>query len=282
MSVAVILLLAFASVALVTWTLLDGGREAYQSRSASLAASAETKLRGLFLFADTRRLVVLYALALAVLPLSLLAFGISLPIVCAGVAVLLAAPRALLRRLAARRRLAIERELPDALGQVAGSMRAGATFIGAIQSMVDESHGPLGQEFGLLLREVRVGARLEQALDDLGERVQSEEMDLVVAAALISLEVGGNLAEILGRLSGTIRRKLEMEGKVRTLTAQGVLQGRVVTALPFGLLGVLLVIEPAAARPIFTSLLGWCFLGTMIVLQSVGAILIRRIVRIEI
>ena len=282
MLVAAILALAFASISLIAWTLLSGGSAAYEARSANLAAGVETKLRGLFVFADTRRLVLLYAATLLGLPLALSAVGTPLPIVGATFALLLAAPRALLRRLALRRRLTIERELPDALGQIAGSMRAGATFTGALQSLVDEHRGPLGQEFGLLLREVRVGARLEEALDNLGERVQSEEMDLLIAAALIAQEIGGNLADILARLSETLRRKLEMEGKVRSLTAQGVLQGRVVTALPFGLLGILLLIEPAATRPMLTSLLGWCFLGVMVVLQTLGALLIRRIVRIEI
>ena len=148
--------------------------------------------------------------------------------------------------------------------------------------MVEEQPGPLGQEFGLLLREQRVGARLEEALDNLGERVQSEEMDLVISATLIAQEVGGNLAEILHRLSETIRRKLEMEGKIRALTAQGILQGRVVTALPFVILLALLAIEPEATRPIFTGLLGWCFLGLIVVLQVVGALMIGRIVRIDV
>jgi len=148
--------------------------------------------------------------------------------------------------------------------------------------MVEEQAGPLGQEFGLLLREHRLGARMEEALDNLGERVQSEEMDLVISAALIAQDVGGNLAEILQRLSETIRRKLEMEGKIKSLTAQGVLQGHVVTALPFAILIVLTVIEPEAIRPMFHGLLGWCFLFVIVALQFVGGLLIRKIVRIEI
>jgi len=77
-------------------------------------------------------------------------------------------------------------------------------------SVVDEQTGPLGQEFGLMLREQRVGARLEDAMDNLGERVQSEELDLVITATMISQEVGGNLGEILQSLSETIRKKIEM------------------------------------------------------------------------
>ena len=282
MGTIVLLALLFASISLVVYALLSGGSEIVEARSETFVASTESRLRGLFVFADTRRLVVLYALALPGLPLLALVLGRS-PVGAAIVLVaLVVGPRIVLARLVARRRAAIDRDLPDALAQIAGAMRAGSTFGGAIRAMVEEQRGPLGQEFGLLLREQRLGARLEEALDNLGERVQSEEMDLVISAALIAQDVGGNLAEILQRLSETIRRKLEMEGKIRALTSQGVLQGRVVTALPFGVLGVLLVVEPEATRPIFTGLLGWCCLAAMAAMQIVGALMIRKIVRIEI
>ncbi len=123
---------------------------------------------------------------------------------------------------------------------------------------------------------------MEDALDNLAERVQSEEMDLVVSAALIAHDVGGNLAEILHSLADTIRRKLEMEGKVQSLTAQGRLQGHVVTALPFMILGVLALIEPNATLPIFNTLLGWIFLSVIVVLLCIGGLMIRKIVDIDI
>ena len=282
MSVPIILALLFGSLALVGYALMGSSVDAWERHSSELATTTETRMRGLFLFADARRLVVLYAVLLIVVPGALFAIGQPPLIVLGSLAAVIAAPRFILSRLAERRRKQINLALPDALAQVAGAMRAGSTFTTALQSMVEEQSGPLGQEFGLLLREQRLGARLEEALDNLGERVQSEEMDLVISATLIAQEVGGNLAEILARLSETIRRKLEMEGKIRALTAQGILQGRVVTALPFMILAALLVIEPAATRPIFSSLLGWCFLTVIVIMQIVGALMIRKIVRIEV
>jgi len=277
-----IMTLVFVSLVLVGYVLMSSSTEAFETHSQSLASSTESKLRGLFLFADTRRLVVFYVIALVGVPVSLLVFGQGIIIALIGLAVVAVTPRLLLKQLAKRRRTHINEALPDALAQIAGAMRVGSTFTSAMQSMVEEETGPLGQEFGLLLREQRLGSRLEEALDNLGERVQSEEMDLVISAALISQEVGGNLAEILQRLSVTIRRKLEMEGKVRALTSQGVLQGRVVTALPFLIMFALLAIEKEAMQPIFSSLLGWCFLAVMIVMQIVGSIMINKIVKIEI
>ncbi len=282
MSVWVILLLSFGSISLVGYALLSSGSSAWAGYADGFATTAESNLNRLFLFADAKRIFAGYVLLLVGVPVALWVLGQPPVIIVVAVIALLMLPRWMFARLAAKRARRINEALPDALAQISGAMRAGATFTTAMQSMVEEQTGPLGQEFSLLLREQRLGARLEDALDNLGERVQTEEMDLVISAALIAQEVGGNLAEILGRLSDTIRRKLEMEGKIRALTAQGIMQGRVVTALPFLILGALVFMEPEATRPIYTGLLGWCFLGTMFALQFVGGFMIRKIVRIEI
>jgi len=282
MNVLLVLGLLFCSLTLIGYIAISSGKVAFDTQSERMADTTEARLKRLFLFADTRRLLVLYFVGLIVAPAACLVMLQSLPLAVVALIVAMVLPRLVLARLAIRRREVIAAGLPDALAQIAGSMRAGATFITAIQAMVDEQKGPLGQEFGLLLREHRVGARLDEALDNLGERVQSEDMDLVISAALIAQEVGGNLAEILQRLSVTLRRKLEMEGKIRALTSQGILQGRVVTALPFMILLALVFIEPTATRPIFSSLLGWCFLAVIIVMQILGGLMIRKIVRIDI
>lgn len=282
MGVWFVLVVLFLSISLVGYATLNSSTAAWQNYADRFSTTAESNLRKLFLFADGKRLLSFYVLALFGVPFALFMLGQPPVFIVLALCALALAPRFLFARLAARRKRQINEALPDGLAQIAGAMRAGATFSTAIQSMVDEQKGPLGQEFGLLLREQRVGARLEEALDNLGERVQTEEMDLVISAALIAQEVGGNLAEILARLSETIRRKLEMEGKIKALTAQGILQGRVVSALPFLILFALFAIEPEATRPIYTGLLGWCFLAVIVVLQIVGGIIIRKIVRIEI
>ena len=282
MTLTIILGFLFLSVTVVGYSLLASGTRAVETQSNQLLAHADSQLQKMFLFADTRRLMLLYLLVMIVVPVSLWVFDQSPVFIIASVLVLLVLPRIVLKRMAVRRKFAITQALPDALAQIAGAMRAGSTFTTALQSVVDEQKGPLGQEFSLMLREQRLGARLEDALDNLGERVQSEELDLVISATMISQEVGGNLGEILQRLSETIRRKMEMEGKIKSLTAQGVLQGIVVTLLPFLILGVLLVAEPEATRPIFTSLLGWIFLLVILVMEIVGGLMIKKIVTIDI
>lgn len=282
MTLTILSCVLFLSISLVAYAIINSGTQAIESQSSQLVTHADTQLQKMFLFADTRRLLVLYVVFLIGLPVALWLAGLSPVIVLFAVVLLLILPRIVLKKMASKRRDAISAALPDALAQISGAMRAGSTFPTALQSVVDEQKGPLGQEFSLLLREQRLGARLEDALDNLGERVQSEELDLVISATMISQEVGGNLGEILQSLSDTIRKKMEMEGKIKALTAQGVLQGIVVTLLPFLILGVLLLTEPEATQPIFTTLLGWIFLFIIVVMEVIGGLMIKKIVSIDI
>ena len=147
----------------------------------------------------------------------------------------------------------IVESLPDVLAQVSGSMRSGSTLNSAIETMVNESKGPVGQEFALLLKEQKMGISQQDALENLGERINSEDVDLVVTAALIARDVGGNLAETFERLSIMLRKKIEMEGKIKALTSQGKLQGWVVSMLPLFFKDTFMI--PIALAGIF----GACF-----------------------
>ncbi len=277
-----ILGILFLSGGLIAYTLMDTGSTAWVRHTDDFTENADDNLQRMFMFTDPKKLLMAYVGAMFVVPLVLYLMDFSYIIVFGSFAAVFFFPKAYFKFLARRRARQINESLPDALQQISGSMKAGSTFTSAMQAMVEEQKGPIGQEFSLLLREQRLGARMEEALDNLGERVQTEEMDLVISAALISQEVGGNLAEILGRLSMTIRKKLEMEGKVKALTSQGVMQGKVVTALPFLIIAALMGVEQAAIEPLFTSLLGWCFLFVIIVLQIMGGTMIKKIVTIDI
>jgi len=277
-----VLAAVFLSVSLIAYATINSSSTAWTEYSSSFSLSTESNLQNLFVFADTRKLLIIYLSSFIIVPGVLYFLDANVVVIVISVVALYLAPRFLFSWLAERRKRKINEALPDGLALIAGAMRAGSTFSIAIQALVEEQDGPLGQEFSLLLREQRVGARMEEALDNLAERVQTEEMDLFVSAALIAQEVGGNLSEILQRLSETIRRKLEMEGKIKALTAQGVLQGYVVTALPFMIMLALFFVEPEATKPLFSSLLGWLFLGVIVVLQVIGGITIRKIVRIDV
>jgi tight adherence protein B len=161
-------------------------------------------------------------------------------------------------------------------------MRAGAALTVALESMVSESQPPIGQEFELLLREQRVGVDFDTALRNMEKRIPLQDFTMVISALRISREVGGNLADILESLADTLRRKHTMEGKIDALTAQGRMQGIVMTLLPVFLIFVLRFMEPDAMAPLFNTFYGWVVLGVVAVMEMVGYVFIRKIVNIDV
>ncbi len=282
MEVILILVVLFLGITFIVWTIMNITLEGYDRYERTYTEKADTSLEKLFLFFDPRKLFAINVLALLLIPVLIYLLTHSLFYVVLAVVALFVLPKLIFKFLEVKRRNAINQALPDALAQIAGSMRSGSTLITAMQTMVEETKGPISQEFSLLIREQRMGTTLEEALDNLGERVQTAEMDLVITAAQIAREVGGNLSEIFDRLSITLRRKMEMEGKIKALTSQGKLQGWVVGLLPFGIMLALLYVEPDGIGPIFTSILGWGFLAVIIVMEIMGGLLIRKIVSIDV
>ncbi|HIE53626.1 MAG TPA: secretion system protein F [Chromatiaceae bacterium] len=278
----IVLAILFVGLTAVIWTVMTMSMQGFDRYQTVFTERTESKLQDLFLFFDTRKIFIINILGLLVLPVVIYFLTDSVFYVVLAVLVLLFLPKFLLRRMEAKRRQKINETLPDALAQFAGGMRAGSTFSTAIETMVQETKGPISQEFSLLLREQRLGTTMGDALDNLGERVQTEEMDLVITAAQIANDVGGNLSEIFERLSDTLHRKMEMEGKIKSLTSQGVLQGWVVGLLPFGIIAALYVVDKENIAPIFTNLLGWGFLAIILLNELLGGLLIRKIVSIDI
>lgn len=282
MTLPLLLALLFVALTICVWTVLRLSSLGYDRYQSGFTNQAEDSFEQLFLFIDSRKLFLSNVGLLLVLPLTVyFVFGSWLYVVLVVIGIF-ALPKYLLKMMESRRRTAINAALPDALAQVAGAMRAGATFLNAVESMVEETGGPISQEFSLMLREQRMGLTLSDALENVAERVQTEEMDLLITATQISRELGGNLSEIFERLSITLRRKMEMEGKIDALTSQGKMQGWVVGLLPFFIILALTLIEPESMKPIYTSLLGWCFLTVILTMELLGAVMIRKIVNIDV
>ena len=191
-------------------------------------------------------------------------------------------PTTLFKMSRTRRLKRFEQQLPDALAMISGSMRAGASLNIALESLVKEQQPPINQEFALFLREQRIGVDFEESLNHLEKRIPLPDFGMVLASLKISREVGGNLAEVLESLADTLRRKHTMEGKIDSLTAQGRLQGIVMTGLPI-LLGVLLnFLEPEAMSKLWSTTIGWIVLGIVIFMETLGYIMIRKITTIDV
>jgi len=266
----------------VFWALIQiagtGLRKQKQTRQAQAAGS----LSEMFIFVDPTKLFYMNMLALVFVPAALYVLTEN-PVLALGAVVLsIVGPKLLVAWLKKRRERRFEEQLPDALLMIAGTLRAGASLNVAMESMVSESKPPVSQEFELMLREQRLGVDLDTALQNMEKRMPLQDFIMVVAGMRISREVGGNLADTLEGIADTLRRKLTMEGKIQALTAQGRMQGIVMTCLPLFLMVILRWMEPQAMEPLFTTWYGWIVLAVIVVAEIVGYFFIRKIVNIDV
>lgn len=185
------------------------------------------------------------------------------------------------RRIVTRRRK-LESQLVELLSLVASGLRAGFGFIQALDHSAQQLPPPLSLEIRRTLRDIAVGASVEQALQNLNERVGSSDFDIVITAVLIQRQVGGNLAEILDNVAHTMRERDRIRGEIRTLTAQQRLTGLVIGGIPVALLFIFMVISPDFTGLLFTDPLGRMMLAAAVVMEVVGFLIIRNIVNIEV
>jgi tight adherence protein B len=280
--IAIFWLAAFGCGALLFWFGVRSATTGVQRYQTQFSTTARSTLEQMFLFIDAKQLWTLNAAV--ILTVGILGWFLSgnLLIVAALCVVGYFLPRILFAIFKIRRLRTLRNQMPDAIMLVAGALRAGASLPGALTQMVAEMAPPISQEFELFLREQRVGVGFDEALDSFEKRVPAEEVALLSSALRVSRETGGNLAETLERLAATLREKLNIEGKIRALTAQGKLQGIVVGLLPIALMAVLFHMEPTAMSPLFHSWYGWATLGFITTMELVGAIIIRKIVSIDV
>jgi tight adherence protein B len=275
-------LAALAAVVLALLGLAQGGAVAGSRYRSRFTGNVGRRLNDLLLFVDAQRLFRWNLLIALLLMLAILLLTGSWLLMAVGAVCLGMLPNLVLVRLARKRRLGFAEQLPDALMLVAAAIRAGASLPLALRQMSQEMAAPCGQEFELMLREQRLGVTLDDALGSLQRRMGGDDLRLFTAAVRIAGDSGGSLAETLERLADSMRRKATVEGKIRALSAQGRLQGWIMTLLPPAVAAALFVIEPEAMRPLLTTWQGWAVCGVIAVLEIAGLLFIRRIMDIDI
>ncbi|MDH5477604.1 MAG: type II secretion system F family protein [Nitrospinota bacterium] len=280
--ILVISLSVLGMITILAYMFLAVSKKIKAKYQESFERTASANLADMFLFVDSSQLYMMNMVALAVTPFLLYLLTTSVILTILGCAAVIATPNLVFKMLRERRLKQFEEQLSDALVMLSGSMRAGASFAIALESVVQSTYPPLSQEFELLLRQIRMGVDFDTALMNIVQRVPVKDFQLAVAAIRISREVGGNLGEILDSLSETIREKQTMEGKIRSLTAQGKVQGYVMTALPLILMGVLFFIEPEGMKPLVSSLVGFATLGLVSIMLMLGYFFISRITNIDV
>ncbi|MGY1828784.1 MULTISPECIES: type II secretion system F family protein [unclassified Blastococcus] len=210
--------------------------------------------------------------------LGLLLGGLVLAVLLAALAPLIA--KVLLSVLAGRRRAAFADQLDDSLQLMASSLRAGHSILRAVDSVAQEGAAPTSEEFARIINETRVGRDLGVAIDEVAERMGSEDFTWVAQAIAIQREVGGNLAEVLDRVGHTIRERNAIRRQVKALSAEGKLSAYVLMALPIGVGLFLFVIRPEYMSVFTESLIGYAMLAAVAVLLTAGGFWLRKTVRI--
>jgi tight adherence protein B len=180
-----------------------------------------------------------------------------------------------------RKRKQFNNQLADSLLILANSLRAGFSLLQAMEMVSQEMPNPISSEFKLTLKEMTYGTSTETALLHLAERVDSEDLDLLVTAVLIQRQVGGNLAEILMNIHATIQDRIRIQLEIKSLTAQGRMSGYIISALPFGIAAILTALNPSYLKILITEPLGLIMIGAGLVAQVIGFIIIRKIITIE-
>ncbi|MGA9525681.1 MAG: type II secretion system F family protein [Myxococcaceae bacterium] len=281
MAAGIVLLLVTGSVfflALVIFGVLSRAFEQYQER---YVVKSMNDLSDMFLFIDPRQMMVLNVASMFLL--GILGWVIFNPLFAVGATIFgFFLPMLLVKYYRKRRIRRFNTQLVDALQAMANAFKAGLTFPQAIEHVARDAPPPLSQEFGLFVKEVKLGVPLEEALINMGKRVGSDDLELVVVSTNIARQLGGNMAEMFETISATIRERFRLEGKIASLTSQGKLQGWIVASMPLLLGLVLNQMRPDLMEPMLDHLFGYVLVVLIAVMEILGILIIRRIVNIDI
>lgn len=172
--------------------------------------------------------------------------------------------------------------LADTLQLISGSLSAGMSLAQAIDAVVNEGNEPIAGEFKRVLIESRLGVPLETALEGIAQRIESVDFAWVVMAIRIQREVGGNLAELLTTVAGTLRERDYLRRQVKTLSAEGRLSAYILIALPLGMAAYMFMVRREYIHPLYTTGIGIVMLGAFVVLLGFGWFVMNRIVKVEV
>ena len=207
-----------------------------------------------------------------------LSFVLSL-IVAAGCG---SVPAGYLYWLKTKRMAMFERQLPEALELVSRALRAGHAFSVGLKLVGEEAADPIGMEFRRVFDEVSMGVALPEALQNMTERLDCVDLRFFVTSVLVQRETGGNLAEIIDSLAGLIRKRFELQLRVKALSAEGRISGIVLFGLPLVLGLILYKINPEYMGLLFTDPIGQNLATIGSVLMIMGAVVMKRMIAIKV
>jgi tight adherence protein B len=281
MAAALVFLFTTAAIFFLAFLALDVLHRAFEQYKLRYVTKSMNDLSDMFLFIEPSQIILLNIAALIVFAAIGYWLGGAFFASVAAVGGFFA-PAGAVRFYRQRRIKLFNTQLTEALQQMSNALRAGLTFQQAMDQIGRESAAPLRQEFGLFTKEVKLGVPLEEALVNMANRVGSEDLELVATSTNIARQLGGNMAEMFETIAATIRERFRLEGKINALTSQGKLQGWIVASLPLWIGLFFNWYRPDLMEPMFENAYGYILVSTILLLESIAFILIRRIVAIDV
>jgi len=278
-----IYLVVFITIALFANLLMSVGRVLFRYFQQMYLQSLNKNLENMFIFMSPTRILNISLMCMSlmfILTLVVTKINVTASVIMGAIGLLI--PRIFIFRYMHKRKKSFDVQLVQGLEFLASSMKAGLSFIQALENLVENSMPPLSQEFDLLLREYRIGVPLNEALQNLARRVESEEINLMVFSTIITRELGGDISLIFENLAEVIRARQSVVERIETLTAQGKLQAMVCGAIPFLLYGILYIWKPELFATLVDNPVGRLGLYAVLFLQVTVVIIIRRMVDIDI
>ena len=288
----IISLLVAVSMMGLGYVILAALKEGAETYSVTHAENTARQFEDIFLFIPPRRIAEAGWAAAAIAFLIVFFFTgnlnsvheIMLGLILGGIAggLALQTPRLILMFLKKRRLQKFNNQLVDTLISMSNALKAGFSITQSFESVVKEGQNPIAQEFSVFIQQIRVGISFTDALDNLDKRVNSEDLSLMIRSIETARKTGGNLTEIFEKIAETIRKRIQIENRVQTLTAQGRLQGIIVGAMPLIIAVALLIIDPGMMLPFMRSTVGMIIFLIVAVLITCGALIIRKIINIDV
>jgi tight adherence protein B len=291
--ISLLIPLLFAmSIGGLVYAMLEAAYAGAEHYSGAYSEEVARQFEDIFLFIPPKRIADAgwAAAAMAFIVVFLLAGnletmqGVVIGVLFGGIAAVFAlmAPWKLLALLRRRRLNKFNQQLVDTLISMSNALKAGFSIMQAFESVVKDGENPIAQEFDVFLQQTRVGVSFSEALVNMEKRVGSEDLSLVVVAIETARKTGGNLTEVFERIASTIRERMRIENRIKTLTAQGRFQGIIVSLMPVIIAAAMSVVNPGMMVPFFQSLTGAVCVGVVVLLIFIGWLMIRRIIKIDV
>jgi tight adherence protein B len=225
--------------------------------------------------------VLMWLCVTIIIPAVLKIVGVS-NIICVIMAFVIAfGPILYIRQKKKNRKKKLEGQLVEAIGVMSNALKAGHSFQTAMKNIAEDMEAPISEEFGRVFKETQRGMTLEESMNRMVSRTGSEDLNMICTAIIIQRKVGGNLAEVLEKISETVQSRIGLKAEIKTRTSSGRLSGYIVGALPILLLIIMTVLNKDYASTLFYTKAGNYMLIAGVVLEFIGFIAIKKIVSIK-